>query len=484
VTSWMRRPARQHGPDQHGPDQHWPGEPRPWHRRRLPAVIGLAAVVAAGAALAATGALASGSNGGRNTAGSGPVPGQAPVQGGTAGTPSPAAPGGGLTPAQIRAAYGLPSLTDLNRPGPLKGITGKGQTIVIVDSFGSPTIAKDLARFDRYFRLPAPPSFRVIQPAGKPPPYHAGNSNRSGWAAETTLDVEWSHVIAPGARIVLVETPTSENEGTTGFPQIVSAEKYVLRHKLGQVISQSFAATEQTFSAKSDYAAIRNLRSAYQLAAADHVTVLAATGDQGATSDKYNMVDEYTSPAVSWPATDPLVTAVGGTQLRLRRNGTRLSPDVAWNDSGGGRSIVFPRPSYQTSVQSMTGSHRGVPDISMDASCRSSVAIYGSFDGAGNEPWSTLCGTSLATPLFAGIVALADQYAGHPLGTINPAIYRIEARHERGIVDITKGNNTQTFTQGGRRYTVHGFSARKGYDLVTGVGTVDAAYFVPELATS
>ena len=218
---------------------------------------------------------------------------------------------------------------------------------MIVDSFGSPTIATDLARFDRYFRLPAPPSFRVMQPVGKVPPYHASNSNRAGWAGETTLDVEWAHVMAPGARIVLVETPTSENEGTTGFPQIVAAEKYVLKHKLGQVISQSFAATEQTFSAKSDYAAIRNLRSAYRLAAADHVTVLAATGDQGATGDKYNMVDEYTSPAVSWPSTDPLVTAVGGSQLRLRANGTRISPDVAWNDSGGGRSIVFPRPSYQ-----------------------------------------------------------------------------------------------------------------------------------------
>ena len=284
---------------------------------------------------------------------------------------------------------------------------------MLVDSFGSPSITTDLAHFDRFFGLPAPPSFRVIQPAGKVPPYHAGNSNRAGWASETTLDVEWAHVMAPGARIVLVETPTSENEGTTGFPQIVAAEKYVLRHKLGQVISQSFAATEQTFSAKSDYAAIRNLRSAYRLAAADHVTVLAATGDQGATSDKYNMVDEYTSPAVSWPATDPLVTAVGGTQLKLRRNGTRLSPDVAWTDSGGGRSIVFPRPSYQISVKGVTGSHRGVPDISMDASCQSSVAIYGSFYGGGSGHWSTLCGTSLATPLFAGIVALADQYAGH-----------------------------------------------------------------------
>jgi subtilase family serine protease len=442
-------------------------------------MIGVAAAVAAGGALAATGALASGGR----TAARHVVLNPVRLSPGTPnGTTSPAGPDGGLSPAQIRAAYDLPPLTDLGRPGALRGITGKGQTIVVVDSFGSPSIAADLAHFDNYFGVPAPPSFRVIQPAGKVSAYHAGNSNRAGWASETTLDVEWSHVMAPGAAIVLVETPTSENEGTTGFPQIVTAEKYVLRHKLGQVISQSFAATEQTFSAKSGYAAIRDLRGAYRLAAADHVTVLAATGDEGATSDKYNMVDEYTRPAVSWPSTDPLVTAVGGTQLHLRANGTRISPDIAWSDSGGGRSIVFARPSYQNSVQSVTGSHRGVPDISMDASCNSSVAIYGSFYGGGRGHWSTLCGTSLATPLFAGVVALADQYAGHALGLINPAIYRIEAAHERGIVDITRGNNTQSFTQGGKRYTVPGFSARKGYDLVTGAGTIDAAYFVPELA--
>ena len=464
MTWWKWRPASQ---------QH-PGE-LPRLRRSQRAVIARAAAVVTVAALAATGALACDSHAasaGQHSMGGGPG---APRE-----TTSRAAPAGGLTPAQIRAAYGLPAITGLAGPGPLKNITGKGQTIVIVDSFGSPTIAADLARFDSYFRLPAPPSFRVIQPAGKVPPYHAGNSNRVGWASETTLDVEWAHVMAPGAQIVLVETPTSENEGTTGFPQIVTAEKYVLRHKLGQVISQSFAATEQTFPARRNYAALRDLRSAYRLAAADHVTVLAASGDQGATGDKYNMVDEYTSPAVSWPGTDPLVTAVGGTQLKLRRDGTRVSPDVAWSDSGGGRSIVFARPSYQDSVQSLTGSHRGVPDISMDASCRSSVAVYGSFSGG--EHWSTACGTSLATPLFAGIVALADQYAGHALGLINPAIYQIEAKHEHGIVDVTKGSNTQTFTQGGRRHTVRGFSARTGYDLVTGAGTIDAAYFVPELA--
>jgi subtilase family serine protease len=436
----------------------------------------LAAVAVGAGAFAAANAGATGSSSSTRH----PVPSPIRISPGVHnGKASPSAPTDGLTPTQIRAAYDLWPLYK-------KRINGSTQTIVIVDSFGSPTITSDLAYFDKYFHLPAPPSFRVIQPAGKVPPYHASNNNRSGWAAETTLDVEWSHVMAPDASIVLVETPTSENEGTTGFPQIVKAEKYALRHKLGQVISQSFAATEQTFSPKSDYAAIRNLRGAYELASNDHVTVLAATGDEGATSYKYNMVDEYTTPAVSWPATDPLVTAIGGTQLNLRGGGARNSPDVAWNDSGGGKSIVFGRPSYQNSVLGVTGRHRAVPDISMDASCRSSVAIYGSFYGGHSGEWSPICGTSLATPLFAGIVALAYQYArqhgGHALGLINPAIYQIEARHEPGVVDITKGNNSKTVKNGGSPQKVKGFSARRGYDLVTGVGTVNAAYFVPELA--
>jgi subtilase family serine protease len=382
-----------------------------------------------------------------------------------------AGPAGTLTPDQLRAAYNTGPLTT-------RGIDGAGQTIVIVDSFGSPTIAADLASFDSYFGLPAPPSFRIIQPAGRVPAYRP-SADRSGWASETTLDVEWVHVMAPGASIVLAETPTSENEGTTGFPQIVTAEKYVLRHRLGQVISQSFDATEQTFRSKN---AVLRLRAPYKLAAADHVTVLAATGDEGATSYTYSTLSLYLTRAVSWPATDPLVTAVGGTQLDLRANGTRRKPDVAWSNSGGGQSILFARPSYQNRVRAVTGDHRGVPDISMDGSCQSAVAIYSSFPGSGADHWSAICGTSLATPLFAGLVALADQLAGHSLGLINPALYAMDAVHERGIVDIRQGSNTATFQQGGRQHTVRGFRARKGYDLVSGVGTVNAAYFVPELA--
>jgi subtilase family serine protease len=421
-------------------------------------VIGAAALGALGLGMAACSspsvqqpaAHAAGSAGGRNA-------------------PAVGRPTQGLTPPQLSRAYNL---------GPLRtrGIDGKHQTIVIVDSFGSPTIGRDLHAFDQAFGLPDPPSLGVIQPAGPVPAYRA-SSTRTGWASETTLDVEWAHAMAPGANILLVETPTAENEGRTGFPQIVAAEQYVIRHHLGQVISQSFGATEQTFQSP---AAIRALRGAYQLAAtpAYAVTVLGATGDTGASGDTYDMKSLYPRRVVEWPATDPLVTAVGGTVMDLNSAGQRRSADAAWSESGGGRSAVFTRPAYQDGVRGQTGASRGIPDISMDASCESSLAIYATFPGAGPGRWQTICGTSAATPLFAGVVALADQMAGHSLGVINPAIYKMSAAGDPGIVDVRRGNNT--IPAGGS--PVHGFAARPGYDLVSGVGTVNAAYFVPELA--
>lgn len=382
--------------------------------------------------------------------------------------PAVSRPTDGLTPPQLSRAYNL---------GPLRkrGINGTHQTIVIVDSFGSPTIGRDLHAFDQAFGLADPPSLHIIQPAGPVPPYTA-SSARTGWASETTLDVEWAHAIAPGANILLVETPTAENEGRSGFPQIVAAEEYVIRHHLGQVISQSFGATEETFRSP---AAIRALRGAYQLAAkpAYAVTVLGASGDSGASGETYNMKSLYPRRVVEWPATDPLVTAVGGTVLQLSSAGQRRTADTAWNESGGGRSAVFTRPAYQDGVRGLTGAGRGIPDISMDASCESSLAIYATYPGAAGH-WQTICGTSAATPLFAGVVALADQLAGHSLGPINPAIYQMSAAGDPGIVDVRHGNNTIPAGSS----PVRGFGAKPGYDLVSGVGTVNAAYFVPELA--
>jgi len=112
------------------------------------------------------------------------------------------------------------------------GDEGQGQAIVIVDSFGSPTIAHDLRVFDSSFHLPAPPSRKIIQPAGTVRPLEPANEEMSGWAGETTIDVEWAHVMAPRAKILLVETPEEETAGVQGFPQIVQAENYVINHRL------------------------------------------------------------------------------------------------------------------------------------------------------------------------------------------------------------------------------------------------------------
>jgi subtilase family serine protease len=412
---------------------------------------------------------------------------------------------GPMTTAQCEkqlgyACYGATQIEQAYNEGPLfkDGITGKGQTIVIVDAFGSPTIAHDLGVFDKAYGIAAPPKLSVIQPAGKVAPFSGKNDTMVGWAGETTLDVEYAHTIAPGANILLVETPVSEEEGTSGFPQIETAEKYVLSHHLGGVISQSFSATEQTFPTTKS---LLDLRGAYELAAKDGVTVLAASGDSGAADVKTNETDYYLKPVTSWPDSDPLVTGVGGTELHLATAGQPRTPDTVWNDTynkalqqsffgtngpnplagGGGKSIIFTRPKYQNSVAGTVGDTRGVPDISMSGACDGSVNTYQSFPGQ-KAGWYPTCGTSEATPLFAGIVALADQKAHHSLGLINPALYEMSALHLPGIVDITKGNNTVSFEQGGKLDTVTGFDAVRGYDLASGVGTVNAAKFVPELA--
>jgi subtilase family serine protease len=395
-------------------------------------------------------------------------------------------------PREVERAYRLPVLYR-------RGITGSGQTIVIVDSYGSPAVARDLAVFDRAAGLPAPPSLRIIRPAGKVAPYRA-NSNREGWAGETELDVEYAHTIAPGARILLVETPTSENEGRTGFPQIIKAEQYVINHGLGGVISQSFSATEQGFAKPSR---LLSLRAAYKDAFRHRVTVLSASGDSGAADVKYDGSTYFLRPVTSWPDSDPLVTGVGGTQLHVTPGGRPARPATVWNDTynkaaqqfifgdngpnplagGGGRSAIFGRPSYQSGVRRIVGAHRGVPDISMSAACDGAVDMYQSFKG---QPagWYPTCGTSEATPEFAGIVALADQVAHRKLGLINPDLYLLSSVHAKGLVDVTHGNTSVSFRPGAgtRLFKVKGFTAVRGYDLASGVGTVNAPAFVTELA--
>jgi subtilase family serine protease len=386
-------------------------------------------------------------------------------------------------PAQLSKAYNLDTLHK-------HGIDGRGKTIVIVDAFGSPTIANDLHVFDQTFGLPDPPKLTIRQDAGAVPPFDPNNGDMTGWADETTLDVEWSHVFAPGAKILLEETPVAETEGVTGFPEIVKAENFVIDHHLGDVISQSFGATEETFPSKQS---LLNLRSAFKNADRNHVTVLASSGDDGATDAQTNGSDLFTMPVNSWPSADPLVTSVGGTMLDLDATGNRLAPDVVWNDlnsvgggaGGGGVSTVFPRPSFQNGVRKATGNHRGTPDISLSAAVDGAVVLYFSFE-PNNIGYHLVGGTSEASPEFAGVVAMADQVAHRDLGNINSRLYLLGSVHSSltGIVDVTKGDNTfGPFTNSdGTTATVQGFSATKGYDLASGNGTVDASRFVPALA--
>lgn len=384
---------------------------------------------------------------------------------------TPPGPGvcGCYEPAQFAAAYDL---------GPLYAAkdTGTGSTIVIVDSFGSPTIQQDLKTFDTGFKLSPPPSFKIIAPVG---PITGSNSS---WALETSLDVEYAHAIAPGANILLVETPIAETEGAVGFKKIISAENYVIKHEKllgitgGVVISQSFGATEQTFG-PGFASKIATFRSAFTAAQTAGVTVLAASGDFGATdcSNASSPCTLYKKRVNSWPSSDPLVTSVGGLRFSIASTppyGQTAAP-VVWNDGigagGGGDSAAFTIPSFQSSVSSVVGKWRGTPDVAMSASVAGGAEIYDSGYGG----WLPVGGTSEATPEFAGLVAIADQVAGKGLGDLNAALYAMETAQATGIVDVTSGNNSFN--------GVTGYTAVPGYDMASGIGTVDGAHFVPEL---
>jgi subtilase family serine protease len=382
-------------------------------------------------------------------------------------------------PDQVEAAYNLPALYS-------HGVNGKGRTIVVVDAFGSPTIADDLLQFDQYLGLGTPP-LRIVR-VGHVPTFDSGNADMVGWAAESTLDVEYAHAGAPAAKIVLVEVAQED------LQHLALAVRYAVQHKLGDVISLSWGEPEQALGR----AFVSSYSSIFSQAASSHITIVASSGDSG-VSGQDNNGNYYHHPVASWPATSPFVTAVGGTRLNLNASGARNGPDTAWNDTystavnnfffgndgpnplatGGGKSAYNGRPSYQNRVRSITGGQRGIPDISMSASCSVAVNVFETFTG-GNGGWTASCGTSESAPMFAAIVALAAQVAGHSLGPINPALYALAAGHAAGIVPVASGNNTVSFSG----VTVHGYSVRHSYNLVTGLGTVNGQDLVPELAHS
>ena len=377
------------------------------------------------------------------------------------------------SPQEVRHAYGVDRLL-------ARGDDGAGETIVIVDSFGSPTIAADLASFDAGYGLPAPPSFKIVAPLGTVPFNPTAIPDQIGWAAETTLDVEWSHAMAPDASIVLLTSPVDETEGVQGMPQFDALENYALDHHLGQVISQSWAATENTLFSPAGNQVIRQFEATYARAAAMGVTALASTGDSGSSNLEQNLTTYYPFPTVNFPASSPMVTAVGGTSLYADTSGDYQSETI-WNSdggaSGGGVSQYFGEPLYQRFLpaadQALLDGHRGIPDISWNADPNTSILIYLSFFGSSAAGYYTIGGTSEGSPDWAGLVADLDQMARHPIGLLNPYLYALGAA-DIGYHDVTVGNNSDN--------GVAGYSATPGWDPASGWGTPDIGQLLTDIA--
>ena len=193
----------------------------------------------------------------------------------------------------MRAAYGIAPLIQ-------KGFTGKGQTVVDIVSFGSPTLQQDVDTFDKQFNLP-PITIQQISPLNVPEydPHH----DKAGWASETTLDVEIIHALAPDAGIVVLTSPVAETEGTVGLPEFRQLMQYTLDHKLGTIISQSWGASEATLKDAAGQAEIQKWDALYkQLTTQDGFTILSASGDNGATDySDLNATKLSASPTTSFP---------------------------------------------------------------------------------------------------------------------------------------------------------------------------------------
>ena len=366
------------------------------------------------------------------------------------------------SPQEMRNAYGVDSVLKA-------GYGGAGQTIIIVDSFGSPTIADDLKAFDEGYGLPDPPSFKVISPLGTVP-FDPTNSDQVGWAVETTLDVEWAHALAPAANIVLLTSPVSETQGVQGMPEFLALETYALDHNLGKIISQSWGTTENTLFTPDGQKVFHDFEQLYARAAREHVTVLASSGDEGSSGFEADTTTLYPFPVVGYPASSPQVTAVGGTTLYADTFGN-YQYEIVWNEfgfaaGGGGVSQQFAEPFYQLagipkSAQPLLGNHRAIPDIAYNADAEYGVLVYLSFLGPDAAGYYEIGGTSAGSPQWAGIVADANQLAGHPLGFLNPRLYSLG--QSRFFNDIVSGANGF--------FPTPGYVATRGWDLTTGWGT-------------
>jgi subtilase family serine protease len=384
-------------------------------------------------------------------------------------------------PRQFLAAYGIQPLLD-------RGITGHGVTVVLPEEAETGTarpqpisnisqsvtdIRKDLADFDHRFGLPAAHLKVITTLAG---------SSASPWLAgvEEVEDTELVHAVAPDATIreLLVDradVSTPAKFAPTFASYVHSAVSY------GEVMSQSSIGQDFNVGESSwTSAEVTTINLALEYAATHHVTAVVASGDYGAIGNG----SSKPLREVSLPASDPWALAAGGTTLTANRATGTYQSETSWNvrsgspdGSGGGFSKLFARPSYQNGVPGI-GAARGVPDVAGEATGTSGMALVFSAPG-GSEVLIGAGGTSAAAPFWAGLIALADQDAGHRLGFINPAIYQIaqSAQYQKAFHDITTGNNTVSLNG----TAITGYEAGPGWDPVTGWGSPDAQALIPLL---
>ncbi len=341
---------------------------------------------------------------------------------------------GAYSPNNIDSAYNINNIHN-------RGYYGNNTTIVIVDAYGDPSIRYDISAFDNITGLP-PINLSIKYPVG------TVTSTNFGWSQETAVDVEWAHAIAPGAKIKLIISPSS---GTS----LINAVSYAVNNSAGNIISLSWGSAESSMSSGT----LNTLNQVYKQAAEKNITVVAASGDSGAKDGTHSLTTNF-------PASDPYVLGVGGTSLYYHKNGTYTQ--TAWGctingksvGSGGGYSSYFSKPYYQN-PSGYNNSGRGVPDVSMDANPNTGVLVV-----EGGEQYM-VGGTSIATPMWAGIIAILDQYNHKSLGLVNPMLYQISNTkyYNEDFTQITSGNNG-------------GYSAHSGWNPVTGLGTPNVSNLV------
>ena len=396
-------------------------------------------------------------------------------------------------PYQMRVAYNVDTLISA-------GFDGKGKTIVIIDAFQNPNIVSQLSFFNSFYGLPpmnagsGTPTFTQVAPDGLGP-YDVG------WAEEITLDVLWAHAIAPGANIVLELGKDSSDVALT------SALNDAIDNNRGDVISMSFGESDTCLGPELTAA----WHQAFVNATKKGITLFASSGDQGAALPSCDGTSWIKS--TSSPASDPLVTSVGGTELHAAdycfpqlgcdpsihpAPGTYLS-EIAWNEgppygdfqnrfsstlaSGGGFSTVWDEPAYQQGTIN-GGKSRGVPDVSYNGAVLRGVLTYLDIPGVPTG-WYRFGGTSAGSPQWAAITAINDQAAGHNYGFINAALYKVGQNgpdYVNTFHDVTSGTNSSVeYDASNNPVNIIGYDAGTGWDAVTGLGSPKGVGIVTEL---